>query len=167
MVECVIQRKVSDSEKAMKWIFIAMTVFLGAIGIATIVMLPAFVLSLIVTIYYSRRLHDEYEYGYNKYTGSLSIARIMNGTKRKTCLDVQLEQVQSIRPYSECWEIKDRRVRVEDYASRNIDARVYVISMQKADGHLRYIIFEPSDEMLQEMKQHFPEQVKLAKVEEA
>lgn len=155
MVECVIQRYISKSEKMMKWVLILMTVFLGVVGVMTVVMLPAFIAALITTIYYSRRLRDEFEYGYNKYTGTFEIARILNGSKRKTCLEVNIDSV-SVVPYSQCPAIHDKSNRIEDYASRRLDARVYVISAGVYKGKNRFVIFEPTDEMLDEMQQRFP-----------
>lgn len=161
MVECVIHRFISGFEKSMKWIMIIMTIFLGVVGVMTVIMLPAFIAALIVTIYYSRRLHDEFEYGYNKYTGTFEIARILNGSKRKTCLDVNLDQVKSILPYSQCPAVREKGARVEDYASRRQDAVVYVLTVDDGKPKLRHIIFEPTEEMLEHMHDRQPALVKL------
>lgn len=161
MIECVIQRHISGFEKNVRLILIAATVFLGVVGVLTVVMLPAFLMALIATVYYSRRLHDEFEYGYNKYTGNLEIARIMNGSRRKTCFESSLDQISGICPYSQCAAIRERGVRIEDYASRRVDAPVYVLTMEQDGAKRRAIIFEPPGEMLREMHQHRPDLVKL------
>ena len=161
MVECVIQRYVSKSEKMMKWVLVLMTVFLGVVGVLTVIMLPAFIAALITTIYYSRRLRDEFEYGYNKYTGTFEIARILNGSKRKTCLEVNLEKVKSILPYSQCPAIREKGSRVEDYASRRVEAVVYVLTVDDGKPNLRHVIFAPTEEMLEHMHDRQPSLVTL------
>lgn len=160
MVENLIRRHTSKSEKIIKWIQIILTVFTGAIGALTIAMLPAFLIALASTLYYNRRLKDEFEYGFDKYHGILTIDRILGGKKRKECLYATMDDVISICPYAESEIVKDKSKKVEDYASRNPDARVFVIEI-KQNSNSRYMIFEPGDNLLEAIHLWSPEKVKL------
>lgn len=161
MIECVIQRNISKAEKAVRILLMIMTFFLGLVGALTVILLPAFFVALLATRYYGRRLRDEYEYGYNPHTGNLNISCIINGAKRKTRLDTYVEQVRRICPYGQCGAVKAPGVKPEDYASRRAEAKVYVIELAGKGGRSRYVIFEPSDEMMEAMHQRCPDRVQL------
>lgn len=160
MVENLIRRHVSKSEKFIQWVLILFTVFAGAIGILTIAMLPAFIIALATTLYYRKRLKDEYEYGYDKYNEILTIDQIIGKKKRKACLYAYMSEVVSICPYAESSVVKDKSKKVEDFASRNPDARVYVINVEQ-NNNSRYIIFEPQDDFLEAIQLHSPGKVKM------
>ena len=161
MIECVIQRNISKSERAVQVLLIIMTVFLALVGVLTVILLPAFFVALLATRYYGRRLRDEYEYGYNPHTGNLTIACIINGAKRKTRLDAYVEQLRRISPYGQCGAVKAPGVKPEDYASRRPEAKVYVIETSDKHGKPRYIIFEPSQEMMEAIHSRVPDRVQL------
>ena len=161
MIEKVVKKKAAATERIIQYVLMAMTIFLGIIGVMTIVLLPSFLVALIVTIYYSRRLKDEYEYGYDRHTGDLEIAKVMNGAKRKVLLDVNLDQVHSVCPYAQCSELHGKGACVEDYASGSAEAAIYVIVTEGANGKHRHILFEPSDEMLAAMQERAPGKVQI------
>lgn len=81
MLECVVRRQIPDAGKVMRVVMIALTVLIGILGVLTLVLLPAFILSIIFTVVFCNKLKIEYEYSYAD--GILTIDRITNGKKRK------------------------------------------------------------------------------------
>lgn len=163
MIENVVQRNVSKGERGVQLLLVAASVFLGTVGILTIVMLPAFFAALAATVYYSRRLKDEFDYCYDKCNDILTIDRIIGGRKRKSCLYISTEQIYKICPYADSSVVRDRNAKLEDYASRNPNARVYVITIKQESG-FRNIIFEPQDDLLEVLRLQAPEKVEIGKV---
>lgn len=156
MLECVVRRQIPDAGKVMRVVMIALTVLIGILGVLTLVLLPAFILSIIFTVVFCNKLKIEYEYSYAD--GILTIDRITNGKKRKQCLELDLKHAERICLYGQedasCSE--EAEASVDDYASGRSDARVYIL-LFKSDGRRHKVIFEPDDKMLSAIKQTVPE----------
>ena len=122
----------------------------------TLVLLPAFILSIIFTVVFCNKLKIEYEYSYAD--GILTIDRITNGKKRKQCLELDLKHAERICLYGQedASGSEEAEASVDDYASGRSDARVYIL-LFKSDGRRHKVIFEPDDKMLSAIKQTVPE----------
>ena len=156
MVECVVRRQIPDAGKVMCVVMIVLTTLIGILGVLTLVLLPAFILSIIFTVVFCNKLKIEYEYSYAD--GILTIDRITNGKKRKQCLELDLKHVERICPYGQegAYGSEEAEVSVDDYASDRSDARVYTL-LFKSNGRRYKVIFEPDDKMLNTIKQTMPE----------
>ena len=156
MLECVVRRQIPDSGKVMRVVMIALTVLIGILGVLTLVLLPAFILSIIFTVVFCNKLKIEYEYSYAD--GILTIDRITNGKKRKQCLELDLKHAERICLYGQedASGSEEAEASVDDYASGRSDARVYIL-LFKSDGRRHKVIFEPDDKMLSAIKQTVPE----------
>lgn len=156
MAECVVQRQIPAAGKVMRVVMIVLTVLIGILGVLTLVLLPAFILSIIFTIMFCNKLKIEYEYSYAD--GILTIDRITNGKKRKQCLELGLERVKRICPYGQEDDPGsiEAAVLVDDYASGRPDARVYSLLFE-VNGKRSKVIFEPDDKMLNAIRQTMPE----------
>lgn len=156
MLECVVRRQIPDAGKVMRVVMIALTVLIGILGVLTLVLLPAFILSIIFTVVFCNKLKIEYEYSYAD--GILTIDRITNGKKRKQCLELDLKHAERICLYGQedASGSEEAEASVDDYASGRSDARVYIL-LFKSDGRRHKVIFEPDDKMLSAIKQTVPE----------
>lgn len=152
MLECVVRRQIPDAGKVMRVVMIALTVLIGILGVLTLVLLPAFILSIIFTVVFCNKLKIEYEYSYAD--GILTIDRITNGKKRKQCLELDLKHAERICLYGQedASGSEEAEASVDDYASGRSDARVYIL-LFKSDGRRHKVIFEPDDKMLSAIKQ--------------
>lgn len=152
MLESVVRRQIPDAGKVMRVVMIALTVLIGILGVLTLVLLPAFILSIIFTVVFCNKLKIEYEYSYAD--GILTIDRITNGKKRKQCLELDLKHAERICLYGQedASGSEEAEASVDDYASGRSDARVYIL-LFKSDGRRHKVIFEPDDKMLSAIKQ--------------
>lgn len=156
MIECVVRRQIPAAGKAMRAVMIALTVLIGIMGVVTLVLLPAFILSVIFTAAFCNKLKIEYEYSYAD--GILTIDQITNGKKRKKCLELELGRIERICPYGQDADSDygESVVSVDDYASGRPDAKVYTI-LFKSNGRHYKAIFEPDDKMLSAIRQTMSE----------
>ncbi|MBT9777655.1 hypothetical protein GPL15_14215 [Clostridium sp. MCC353] len=156
MAECVVRRQIPAAGKVMCAVMVILTALIGILGVLTLVLLPAFILSVIFTIIFCNKLKIEYEYSYAD--GILTIDRIINGKKRKQCLELGLGRAERICPYRQEHGSgsNEAAVLTEDYASGRPDARVYTLLFE-SNGRRYKVIFEPDDKMLNAIRQTMPE----------
>lgn len=159
MIECVVERRATTAGKVIRTVMIVLCFVTGIVGILTLSFLPAFVMTVIITLYFSYRLQAEYEYGY--YSGTLTVDQIVGGKKRKRRLTLEMDGFEKICPYGAYTHPRGKKVKVDDYASGRADARVYVIIIHQPNNRIRKVIFEPNDELLNALALAMPALVKI------
>lgn len=110
-------------------------------------------------IFYFPRLSVEYEYVFCD--GQLDFDKIMGNAKRKTALKIDMDQVQVVAPMGS-HELDSfnhiQNLKVKNFSSGNNNAKQYVIIGQAGEQMVK-IIFEPSEKMINCMRQKSPRKV--------
>lgn len=116
--------------------------FISIVGI--IIMLPL--------IYLFPKLNVEYEYIF--VDGQLDFDKIMGKSKRKQMLRINFEQVEIMAPINShsLDGYNSSELSVKDFSSRDKEAKAYVIIVKSENKKLK-VIFEPSDKMIDCIKQ--------------
>lgn len=125
-----------------------------------LIILPA--IALVGAFYIFPRLSIEYEYVFCD--GQIDFDMIMGGAKRKNALKMDFDQIEMIAPLSShaLDSYKNGNYKKKDFSSLNPDAKLYAIvgqAMKKEVGSNLMVIFEPSEKMVDCMKQKAPRKV--------
>jgi len=106
------------------------------------------------------RLNVDYEYVF--VDGQIDFDRIIAKSKRKTILRVDMEQMEIVAPSGS--HALDGYTHVQlttqDFSSGNKDRKTYIIIANVKERKCR-IVFEPSEKMLDMMKQKSPRKISL------
>ncbi|HHU72639.1 MAG TPA: hypothetical protein GXZ21_11500 [Clostridiales bacterium] len=104
------------------------------------------------------RLSVEYEYVY--VDGQLDFDRITGKAKRKTMLRVDFDQVEAVAPANShsLDEYKNGQFETKNFASGSKESKPYVVVAKVNDKRMK-IFFEPSEKMVDLMKQKAPRKV--------
>ena len=104
------------------------------------------------------KLNVEYEYVY--VDGQLDFDRITGKAKRKTMVRVDFDQVEAVAPANShsLDEFKNGQFETKNFASGSKESKPYVI-VAKVDNKRMKILFEPSEKMVELMKQKAPRKV--------
>lgn len=110
---------------------------------------------IVVLIYLFPKLSIEYEYVF--VDGQLDFDRISGKSKRKTMLRIDFEQVEVMAPEGSHALDSYNQIQCEkkDFSSGRKDRKPYVI-MASVDNKMLKILFEPSEKMLDAIKQKTP-----------
>ncbi len=158
MLECVVKRQATPDANRIKIAIAGVTALIGVLTVFAPLLLPAFVISVIMTVQFFGKLRSvEYEYAFEN--ANFSIDRIISGKKRKHCMNFNINQAETICPYGE-FAASGEKLKVYDFASARPDARVYVVHLRQF-GQNQEVIIEPDDAMLAAMKESAPELVRL------
>ena len=113
---------------------------------------------ILAVIYFFPKLKVDYEYIY--VDGQMDFDKIMGGSKRKTDLRIDFEQVQMMAPQGShaLDPYKNLTLKTKDYSSREEGSKPYVIIYQKGDAAYR-ILFEPNEKMINAIKLKSPRKV--------
>lgn len=109
-------------------------------------------------IYWYPNLKYEYEYIYCD--GQLDFDKIMGGARRKTVVQVQLDEVECIAPENSHSAQGFHDAKVMDFSSREPQNKKYVL-LGKAKEEKLKIYFEPSERMLECMQAKAPRKVQI------
>ncbi len=149
LLEQPVSRRPAKAAKRYYIMLCAMCCALTIVGVLTLVLLPGAVIAWAVVLLSWKRLSRDFDYEF--YRGDISIFEV-KGRKRKCRIDINVDKVERICPYGQYKAPADRKVKVEDYASGNSDARVYSIIVRERD-YMRHIIFEPNNAILRGIKE--------------
>lgn len=137
-------------------IFLAIVLFLLTFQSQILMFLGAIV--IVAIFYIFPRLSIEYEYVFCD--GQLDFDRISGGQKRKTMKRIDFEQVEICAPLKshalDGYTYND--LKVVDFSSKSKDAKLYAIIVRDK-GVVTKIIFEPSQTMLDCIRQKAPRKV--------
>ncbi|NLL00548.1 MAG: hypothetical protein GX271_07790 [Clostridiales bacterium] len=105
-----------------------------------------------VVFFFYPRLSVEYEYIF--VDGQLDFDRITGKAKRKTMLRIEFEQVEIMAPFNSPALDSYNHIQLEkkDFSSLSKDSKPYAI-IASADNKKMKILFEPSEKMLNMIKQ--------------
>lgn len=104
------------------------------------------------------RLSIEYEYVY--VDGQLDFDRITGKAKRKTMVRVDFDQVETVAPANShaLDEYRNGQFETKNFTSGSKESKPYVIIAKVSDKRMK-IFFEPSEKMVELMKQKAPRKV--------
>lgn len=128
---------------------------------SVLIILPA--LAIVAVFYIFPKLSIEYEYVFCD--GQIDFDMIMGGAKRKNALKMDFEQVEMVAPVTShaLDSYKNGNYKKKDFSSLNPNAKTYAIigrGMKKdVAGDNLMVIFEPSEKMINCMKQKAPRKV--------
>lgn len=113
---------------------------------------------VIVMVFLFPRLNVDYEYVF--VDGQIDFDRITAKSKRKTLLRIDMEQVEIVaqRGSHALDEYTHSQCENKDFSSGNRDSKPYIIIVNVENKRYR-IAFEPSEKMLDMMKQKSPRKI--------
>lgn len=156
MVELYAEAGVKRKD-SLKTMFIRFLMIFGAIAsflltFSSSILIFISIAIIIGVVFMYPRLSIEYEYVFCD--GQLDIDKIMGSSKRKNILRLDLEQVQIVAPEGshELDGYNKPDAKKKDYSSLRPDSKAYIIAV-RIDGESLLIKFEPSEKMIQSMKQ--------------
>ena len=159
-VECLVTRKVNPlfvPIKILVYLIAAVCIILGVGGVY-ILLVPGIV-AVAAAFLVIPNMNLEFEYLY--IDRELSVDKIMNKQKRKRVATIDLNKMDFMCRFEshELDSYKARNAKVEDFTSREENARVFVIVYHEKEVE-KLISFEPNDEMIQIIKSVCPRKVK-------
>lgn len=104
------------------------------------------------------KLNIEYEYVY--VDGQLDFDRITGKAKRKTMVRIDLDQVEAVAPVNShaLDGFNNGQFETKNFSSGSKESKPYVVIAKVSDKRMK-ILFEPSDKMVELMKQKAPRKV--------
>lgn len=157
--EALVKRKDTLGTIAIRFLLIFGTVacfFLTALSSYMIIVVAILV---VLIVYFYPKLSIEYEYVFCD--GQLDFDKIMGNSKRKNVMRIDLDQVQivAIEGSNALDAYKNRtNLKVKNFTSLKPDIKPYIIITQTNEDTVK-IIFEPSEKMIECMKQKAPRKV--------
>ena len=154
-VETVVKRKDKTTLYLMRILMVLAVLFAIYFSRFNAVTLVISILLIMAVIYFFPLLDMEYEYIF--VDGQLDFDKIMGGSKRKSDLRIDFENVEIMAPIGSHTldSYKQTNIKNKDYTSRDKDIKPYVIIFRKEDTAYR-ILFEPSKEMIEAIKRKAP-----------
>lgn len=158
--EALVKAKTTPKSIAIRvgLILVAVIAVFFALTSGQMLVFPLAVLVIFGVIYfYPRFSHVEYEYVFCD--GQLDFDRISGGSKRKTDLRLDMENMELVAQLGSSYLDNYKNISYKkDYSAGNTD-KTYVIIASKNEKQM-YILFEPSDKMLECMYYKSPSRVK-------
>ena len=154
--EHLVKKKREAKDLLVKVIMIILTVFciLFARAIPLGIVISALLIAADVFVF--RMLDIEYEYMY--LNGELDIDMIIHRERRKRMCTVNLKDAELVAPSKSPEMMMHKSVPALDYSSRMPDAQTYEILVNAA-GNRKRIIFEPKQEVIEDMWMRAPRKV--------
>lgn len=154
--EHLVKKKREVKDLLVKIIMILLTVFciLFSHAIPLGIVLSALLIAADVFVF--RMLDIEYEYMY--LNGDMDIDMIMHKERRKRMCSVSLKDAELVAPTKSPEMAMHKSVPALDYSSKMPNAQTYEI-LVNAGGVRKRIIFEPKQEMIEDMWMRAPRKV--------
>lgn len=111
---------------------------------------------------YRLSLEWDLEYEYTFVKGELDIDKIMGKSRRKRCVVVDMETTEIVAPINShaLDAFQGNKCKEYDFSSRMPEAKLYVI-YAKVKNEMARILFEPSERMINDMRNTAPRKVVL------
>lgn len=157
--EWLIKRRMTVTGIALRVLFVMMCV---ASIILTLVFGPiSFVVGVALaylTRYIFQNTNIEYEYMY--LSGECQIDKICGKMRRKGCGKIEMDKVEIVAPegHEELAQYEKQVYKLRDFSSLEKDADRYVV-FERKDSSLIKVIFEPNEDIIQEMQLTAPRKV--------
>ncbi len=154
-VETTVKKKETIATNTIRVLMVLAAIIVLLFSVTSTLSLIISVIIILAIIYFFPQLKVDYEYIF--VDGQLDFDRILGGSKRKHDLRIDFEQVEIMAPKGShaLDSYKNGQFKVKDFSSRDQNAKAYVIIYRKGDTAYR-IIFEPSEKMVQAIKQKAP-----------
>ncbi|MBQ5446270.1 MAG: hypothetical protein IIT48_06350 [Lachnospiraceae bacterium] len=160
--EWLIKRRRTIIDILIRILFILLTLttfFLSFFG--TLSRVIFFILAIAfayLTRYMFQRTDVEYEYSF--LSGELQIDRICGKARRKACYKIEMNKVEAVAKEGspELEQFERQNYKYKDYSSLEDTDRRYVV-FERKDKELVKIIFEPNEEIVNDMKTFAPRKV--------
>lgn len=156
--EQIIKRKTPAYKQAIKVALIVFTALFFVLGMMIPVLLVPMLICGVGAYFYISRLDLEFEYSF--VSGSLTIDKIFNKSRRKKCIEVDFEQTELVAPLKayQLDEYKNKQLKEYDCTSKEDGKEVYVIIAHKGSELVR-VLFEPNKKMVEDMRNCSPRKV--------
>lgn len=140
-------------------------VLLGAVAVFLALFAPVgFLVKVVAIVLFAGIVYIfpnlKYEYEYIFCDGQLDFDKIMSGSRRKTLLQVDFEEVECVVPEDSHSAQGFHDAKVMDFSSREPNHKKYVM-LCKVKEQKTKIYFEPSERMLSAMQTKAPRKVQL------
>jgi hypothetical protein len=155
-VECMVERKVTNKQRALQTVWTALCIITGVGGAMFLIFIPIFLICLFVTISLNNKMKALYEYTYMN--GEITFTRLTTN-RRKKLFTCNMEQVDEICHYKEFRAPGKGFAATKDFASGVPSDALYVMVVNGEKGKTR-VYFEPNTEMLDAMWRSAPRIVK-------
>ncbi len=157
-VECFVEKEVTKADRVRKTMWIAFSVMTGFMAFMfNILMLPVFVVVLILTILYIKKMGLLWEYTFNG--DEFTVTRITM-SRRKKMYTCNMERVQEVCHHKEYKAPGQPIKNVKDFASGVQSDDLYIMVVNGNKGKEK-IYFEPNNEMLLAMRRSAPAVVRM------
>ena len=116
------------------------------------------VVIIVLVFFFFPKLSVEYEYVF--VDGQIDFDRITGNSKRKTMLRIDFDQVEIMAPINSAALDSYNHIQLEkkDFSSRSKDSKPYVIIASVENSKVK-ILFEPSEKMVNMIKQKSPRKI--------
>lgn len=162
-LEELIKKKRTVKDNALRAFLMGLTAVLVVLSLLTLSMvmiLPAIVIC-VADIFLFPRFSVEWEYQY--VNGELDVDRILNRAKRKRMASYDIANAELIAPAASHrfdYHNNNTKLRVRDYTSCDPQREKQVYAMLvSGEGELAKVLFEPSEQMLKDMRTKAPRKV--------
>lgn len=162
-LEEMVKKKRTGKDVALRSLLMALTAVLVVLSLLTwniVITVPAIAIC-IADIFLFPRFSVEWEYQY--VNGELDIDRILNRAKRKRMASYDISNAEIIAPAASHrldYHNNNTKMKVQDFSSCNPErSRMVYAMIVSQDGELTKVLFEPSEQMLKDMKTKAPRKV--------
>lgn len=157
-VECFVEKEVTQKDRLRKMMWIALCVLTGFLAFMfSILMVPVFVVVLVMTILYIKKMGLLWEYTFNG--DEFTVTRVTM-SRRKKMYSCNMERVQEVCHCKEYRAPGQPIKNVKDFASGVQSDDLYIMTVNGNKGKEK-IYFEPNKEMLQAMRRSAPSVVRV------
>ena len=161
-VESIVTRQITAKDKAVKTMWIAITVVMGIVAsFGGILLIPFFLVTWAMAAHFIRRMSAMYEYVYMN--GEMTFTR-MTTNKRKKLFSCDMDHVEQVCFYKEFKNPGRQKAyaKTYDFASGVPGNSLYVMVVNTEKGKVKVFI-EPEAEFLDAMWRHSPRVVQKAR----
>ncbi|MBS6194746.1 MAG: hypothetical protein KH828_04120 [Clostridiales bacterium] len=162
-LEELIKKKRTGKDTALRAALMGLTGVLVVLALLTwniLITVPAIAIC-IADIFIFPRFNVEWEYQY--VNGELDVDRILNRAKRKRIASYDIANADMIAPAASHrldYHNNNTKLKIKDYTSQDPQREKSVYAMLiSANGELTKVLFEPSQQMLKDMRTKAPRKV--------
>ena len=155
-LEQLVERKNTKRTGIFKFILVLITIATMALVAKSPFFIVLPITLLVLVIFYDKFTDVEYEYVF--FNGNFDIDKIMSKEYRKHILSVGFHEVEVVAPTGSLEIQQYRKVKKYNFSSRRKGAKTYQMVINHKGKRAR-IVFEPTEELLTEMKLSSPRKV--------
>ncbi|MGN0355389.1 MAG: DUF6106 family protein [Muricoprocola sp.] len=158
--EIIVKKKKTALDRLKKWGMIVVTVL--AVAATLLFGLPGLILLIAMAVAdYFLILSFDVEYEYLYVNGELDVDKVMSKQKRKRIYSCDVKDLVVMAPVNshELDAYRNRQeIKKKDFSSGEPDSKAYGMVIKTEKG-MDYVLFEPNDTILKDMKRLSPREV--------